>query len=180
MLNYLCGGQPLYITRLLDCEHRHTNSNFLKEESAAHLINELVTPEVPYATWREFVDLVYKIQDEYCSCVVTAFDVAQQEMRVSVVLGQVYLFNAAVFPIELPHLQIHGPRIIARLTKNNGISWCEMVAHLGLTPLRRARMGRGWERKGGGGGLKGGGRERERERGRERSLLTVKWMTEGR
>ena len=96
------------------------------------------------------MDLVYKIQDEYCSCVVTAFDVAQQEMRVSVVLGQVYLFNAAVFPIELPHLQIHGPRIIARLTKNNGILWCEMVAHRGLTPLRRARMGRGWERKGGG------------------------------
>ena len=79
-----------------------------------------------------------------------------------------YLFNAAVFPIELPHLQIHGPRIIARLTKNNGILWCEMVAHLGLTPLRRARMGRGWERKGG--GRTEGRWEREREREGEREV----------
>ena len=32
-----------------------------------HLVNELVTPEVEYRTWKEFVDLVYLVQDEFCA-----------------------------------------------------------------------------------------------------------------
>jgi hypothetical protein len=129
-IRLLCCGQPPYITRLMRCEHRNINRNVSDEESVVHLINELVTPEVPYATWNEFVNLVYQIQDEYCSCVVTAFDVAREEMRVSVVRGQVHFLNTADLPTEFPHLQIHGRRLIARLTKNNGVMWCEMVAHL--------------------------------------------------
>ena len=132
----LCAGQPPYITRLLDCEHRHIKSNDSNQECVVHLINELVTPEVPYATWNEFVNLVYQVQVEYCSCVVTAFDVAQQD--VSVILGGKPLLNTGFLYTEFPHLQIHGPRIIARLTKNNGLMWCEMVAHFVYCGVMRA------------------------------------------
>lgn len=82
-----------------------------------------------HGTWKDFVDLVYKVQDEYCACVATACLVAREERTVSVVLGDVYTVHGTVLPDELSHLRINGPLIIAQLTKNQGILWCQMVAH---------------------------------------------------
>jgi hypothetical protein len=35
-------------------------------------VNQLVTPEVEYDTWKEFVDLVYLVQDDFCACIAAA------------------------------------------------------------------------------------------------------------
>ena len=118
--------QPVHITQLLRSEHHHI---LCPEVCAVHLVNELLTPEVAYGTWKDFVDLVYKVQDEYCACVATACLVAREERTVSVVLGDVYTVHGTVLPDELSHLRINGPLIIAQLTKNQGILWCQMVAH---------------------------------------------------
>ena len=46
--------------------------------------------------------------------------------------------NPHITPINLPYLQVHGSRIIARLTKIKGMFWCQMVAHLVYTRVMRA------------------------------------------
>jgi len=107
-----------------------------KPARALHIVNELVTPEVPYETWKEFAELVYVVQDEYCACLATAVEMALEEHRTSVILGSMCLLHGA--PIELPHLRVHGPRIIMHLTKENGLFWCQMVAYLVYTRAIRA------------------------------------------
>ena len=72
--------QPVHMTQLLRSEHHHI---LCPEVCAVHLVNELLTPEVAYGTWKDFVDLVYKVQDEYCACVATACLVAREERTVS-------------------------------------------------------------------------------------------------
>jgi hypothetical protein len=58
---------------------------------------------------------------------------ALQRDNLTVVLGRVY-----GFPLELEHLRDNGPMIIQQLTKNQGVFWCQMVAHLVYTRVRRA------------------------------------------
>jgi hypothetical protein len=133
-----------YITELLlnesqsalcrSCRARTASDS--KPARALHIVNELVTPEAEYESWKEFAELVYEVQDEYCACVGTAVEMALQEHRTSVILGRVCLLYGA--PIELPHLRLNGPRIIMHLTKQNGLFWCQMVAHLVYTRAIRA------------------------------------------
>jgi hypothetical protein len=52
--------QPVHMTQLLRSEHHHI---LCPEVCAVHLVNELLTPEVAYGTWKDFVDLVYKVQE---------------------------------------------------------------------------------------------------------------------
>ena len=104
-----------------------------KPARALHIMNELVTPEVEYENWKEFAELVYAVQDNYCACIVTAVHRALQQEHISVVLGRV-----CGFPLELDHLRENGPAIIMHLTKNNGMFWCQMVAHLVYTRVKRA------------------------------------------
>jgi len=56
-----------------------------------------------------------------------------EQQQFSLVLGRVYGFLP-----ELPHLQARGPGINLRLTKNKGVFWCKMVAHLLHTRVARA------------------------------------------
>jgi hypothetical protein len=56
-----------------------------------------------------------------------------EQQQFSLVLGRVYGFLP-----ELPHLQARGPGINLRLTKNKGVFWCQMVAHLLPTRVARA------------------------------------------
>lgn len=107
-----------------------------KTERAVHVVNELITPKVNYESWTEFARLVYQVQDDYCSCLATAVHNELSQHKTSVVLGSVCLIHST--PINLPHLQKHGSQIIARLTKNKGMFWCQMVAHLVYTRVIRA------------------------------------------
>jgi hypothetical protein len=142
----LSSPDPPHLTRLLlddtsnavlcvACRARQTEARARAEKPsrALHIMNELVTPEVEYSSWKEFAELVYAVQDSYCACLVTAVHNAVQQDHVSVVLGRVF-----GFPLELGHLQEHGPVIIMRLTKNKGMFWCQMVAHLVYTRVKRA------------------------------------------
>ena len=133
-----------YVTQLLlnesqaalcrSCRARTASDS--KPARALHIVNELVTPEVGYESWKEFAELVYVVQDEYCACLATAVEMALEEHRTSVILGRMCLLYGA--PIELPHLRAHGPRIIMHLTKENGLFWCQMVAYLVYTRAIRA------------------------------------------
>ena len=100
---------------------------------ALHVVNELVTPDVEYESWKEFAGLVYAVQDSYCECVAQATMLAVAQQQFSLVLGRVYGFSP-----ELTHLQERGPGIILRLTKSQGVFWCKMVAHLLYTRVARA------------------------------------------
>ena len=144
----LSSPDPPYITRLLlaegeqlatsicsDCRRRQAEARVLAEKPARaiHVMNELVTPEVDYSSWKEFAELVYAVQDNYCACMLAAVHKTLQRDHLSVVLGRVY-----GFPLELEHLRDNGPVIILQLTKNKGIFWCQMVAHLVYTRVQRA------------------------------------------
>ena len=104
-----------------------------REASALHVVNELVTPDVRYESWREFAELVYAVQDSYCACMHAAVREALKSEQVSRVLGSVY-----GFPLDLERLRTHGPGIILELTKGTGEFWCGMVAHLVYTRVMRA------------------------------------------
>lgn len=138
-----------YITRLLtnasqsalcrSCRALATSDS--KPARALHVVNELVVPEVNYETWAEFAELVYQVQDEYCSCVAEAVALALlEQQKQSIVLGSgtMFLVHNTFLPIELPYLQVHGSNIIMRLTKGQGRFWCQMVAHLVYTRALRS------------------------------------------
>jgi hypothetical protein len=73
---------PPYITRLLladgeqlarvvceECQQRQARAMATQTPARAlHIMNELVTPDVEYANWKEFAELVYSVQDSYCEC----------------------------------------------------------------------------------------------------------------
>jgi hypothetical protein len=103
---------------------------------AALVVNELITPEVDYDSWKQFAELVYKVQDDYCVCVATAVRNASEKYNPSIVLGSVWLLYAV--PLELHYLQDHGPSIIMQLTQRQGVFWCKMAAHLVYTRAMRA------------------------------------------
>jgi hypothetical protein len=136
------GDRAPYITRLLLAEStsavcracRAKQAEKPREARALHVVNELVTPEVHYETWREFAELVYAVQDRYCACLLTAVNEALRREQVSRVLGSFY-----GFPLEFEHLRTNGPAIILELTKGQGAFWCNMVAH---APARTAPSAR--------------------------------------
>jgi len=117
------------------CRARRAEARALAEKPARalHVMNELVTPEVEYENWKAFAELVYAVQDNYCACIVTAVHKALQQEHISVLLG-----SLRGFPLELDHLRDNGPAIIMQLTKNKGMFWCQMVAHLVYTRVKRA------------------------------------------
>jgi hypothetical protein len=100
-----------------------------------HIVNELVTPLVEYRNWKEFCDLVYEVQDQFCACLYTALlhDASEGARRVSPVLGRV-----AFFPLHLALLRAQGPAIIMRLTKQQGLFWCQVVSHFVCSRALRA------------------------------------------
>jgi len=100
---------------------------------ALHVVNELVTPDVEYESWKEFAGLVYAVQDSYCECVAQATMLAVAQQQFSLVLGRVYGFSP-----ELTHLQERGPGIILRLTKNKQL----LVPDGGSSSARPRRAGR--------------------------------------
>jgi len=129
-----------YISRLLLAESgafcracRAREAERPREARALHVVNELVTPDVHYESWREFAELVYAVQDRYCACVEVAVREALRREHVSSVLGSLY-----GFPLELEHLRTHGPAVILELTKGAGVFWCNMVAHLVYSRVTRA------------------------------------------
>jgi hypothetical protein len=81
-----------------------------------HVVNALVTPEVCYDSWQEFVDLVYWVQDAFCALVAAAVLEESLVMHKSLLLGNV--FSAL---LSLDRLKEQGPAIIMRLTKNEGL-----------------------------------------------------------
>ncbi len=75
-----------------------------------------------YYTWKEFVDLVYSVQDAFCELLA---EVVQQELQtkhVSPVLGSVYCRSPT-----LPHMKSLGPSLMMCLTKGNCEFWCSIV-----------------------------------------------------
>ena len=142
----LSSPDPPHLTRLLladntaavlcvACRNKKTEARALAEKPAyaLHIMNELVTPEVEYSSWKEFAELVYTVQDKYCACLVHSMHTALERQQVSLVLGRVY-----GFPLELHELRERGPGILLLLTKLKGVFWCQMVAHLIYTRVRRA------------------------------------------
>jgi len=134
------GDRAPYIARLLLAESgavcracRAKEAERPREARALHVVNELVTPEVHYESWREFAELVYAVQDRYCACVEVAVREALRRGQVSHVLG-----TFCGFPLELEHLRTHGPAVILELTKGAGNFWCNMVAHLVYSRVTRA------------------------------------------
>lgn len=89
-----------------------------------HIVNELVTPEVDYSSWKEFVDLVYLVQDVFCNVLAATVLEEFQTQHKSPVLGSVYCRMPT-----LERMKALGPKIIMRLTNGNGEFWCSMVSH---------------------------------------------------
>ena len=100
-----------------------------------HVVNALVTPEVCYDSWREFVDLVYWVQDAFCALVAAAVLEESLVMHKSLLLGNVF----SSLP-SLDRLKEQGPAIIMRLTKNEGLFWCKMVSHFVCCRALRAAV----------------------------------------
>lgn len=100
-----------------------------------HIVNELITPEVHYESWKEFVDLVYWVQDAFCVLLAAAVQEETQTRHESPVLGSVF----SRVP-TLATVQAQGPAIIMRLTKNNGYFWCQMVSHFVCSRALRAAV----------------------------------------
>jgi hypothetical protein len=142
----LGGDRAPYVTQLLLNESeaalcracRARTASDSKPARALHIVNELVTPAVQYDSWKEFAELVYEVQDEYCACLAAAVEAALEEHKTSVILGRVCVLYGT--PIELPLLRLQGPHIIMHLTKENGLFWCQMVAHLVYTRAIRAAV----------------------------------------
>jgi hypothetical protein len=111
----LSSPDPTHLTRMLladdttavlcaACHAHQPEARALAEKPARalHVMNELVTPDVEYASWKEFVNLVYAVQDSYCACLVAAMHTALEREQVSLVLGSVY-----GFPLELDFLKVY-------------------------------------------------------------------------
>jgi hypothetical protein len=71
--NCLHCGQAMLLSSDSDC--RKLKDAFLQP---VHIVNELVTPEVDYDSWKEFVELVYLVQDVFCNLLAEA---VQQEFQ---------------------------------------------------------------------------------------------------
>jgi hypothetical protein len=102
-----------------------------------HIVNELVTPEVHYDSWKEFVDLIYLVQDAFCALLAESvhreFETEHRSAVLSPVLGSIYCRMPT-----LAHMTALGPGVIMRLTKSNGEFWCCMVSHFVCARALRA------------------------------------------
>jgi len=98
-----------------------------------HIVNELVTPEVHYDSWKEFVDLIYLVQDAFCNLLAESVHLELQTEHRSPVLGSIY----SRIP-TLARITALGPGVIMQLTKSNGEFWCCMVSHFVCARALRA------------------------------------------
>jgi hypothetical protein len=92
-----------------------------------------VTPEVHYDSWKEFVDLVYLVQDVFCNLLAEAVQQEFQTEHLLPVLGSIYCRIQT-----LAHLKATGPSVIMQLTKSNCEFWCSMVSHFVCARALRA------------------------------------------
>jgi hypothetical protein len=121
-------GQAMLVSSDSGC--RKLKDAFLQP---VHIVNELVTPEVDYDSWKEFVELVYLVQDLFCSLLAEAVQQEFQTEHMSPVLGSIYCRMPT-----LAYLKAMGPSVIMRLTKSNGEFWCSMVSHFVCARALRA------------------------------------------
>ena len=98
-----------------------------------HIVNELVTPEVDYNSWKEFVDLVYLVQDVFCNLLEATVLEEFETQHMSPVLGSIYCRMPT-----LTRMKALGPSVIMRLTNGNGEFWCSMVSHFVCSRALRA------------------------------------------
>jgi len=82
------------------------------------VVRMLSSPKVNYSTWNEFSDLLMDVQENYCRL----------------------LEAARNFAFQLSHIKKEGPKIIMRLTKQEGAWWCAMVAHFVYCRVQRASV----------------------------------------
>ena len=102
----------------------HARESKDRYEFPIHIVNELVTPEVRYDSWQEFVHLVYVVQDVFCALLEVSVREELETQHLSPVLGSVFCSTPT-----LARVKAEGPAIIQLLTKNKGEFWCEMVSH---------------------------------------------------
>jgi hypothetical protein len=114
------------------------NNDSVKDKSDSffnliHIVNKMLTPEVNYNTWKEFVDLVYCVRDAFC--VLVEQDVRNEcsQTHLSPVLGCTYCTTPT-----LSYTKKQGPLIMQILTKSTSAFWCEMVSHFICTRALRA------------------------------------------
>jgi hypothetical protein len=98
-----------------------------------HIVNELVTPEVRYDSWQDFVHLVYATQDVFCDLLAKSIHKEFATQHQSPVLGSVFCRTPT-----LEHMKKLGPGVIMRLTKGKGDYWCSMVSHFVCARALRA------------------------------------------
>lgn len=113
-----------------------------------HEVNELVTPDVQYDTWKEFVDLVYSVQNDFCDLLADAVCDDMHVLRIESVRAPIHGTQNEMHhevparpigrPITLAHMREHGPEIVMRLTKQQGPFWCAMVSHFVCARALRA------------------------------------------
>jgi len=93
-----------------------------------HIVNEIITPNVHYKTWQEFVDIVYFVRDSFCVLVQQDVTEELKTKYLSRVTGR-ELYKRPT----LATTTIAGAKIIQNLTKNSSENsstlWCEMVSH---------------------------------------------------
>jgi hypothetical protein len=98
-----------------------------------HIVNELITPEVQYDSWQEFVHLIYSTQDVFCDLLAKSIHREFATQHQSPVLGSVFCRTPT-----LEHMKRLGPGVIMRLTKGKGDYWCSMVSHFVCARALRA------------------------------------------
>ena len=101
--------------------------------NSIYIVNDMMTPEVHYKTWKEFVDLVYLVRDAFCDLVEKDVTEELQQKHLSPLIGCEF----SRMP-TLPTTKKQGPVIMQILTKNTSAFWCEMVSHFVCTRVLRA------------------------------------------
>lgn len=135
-----------WLSELSECSCGHNNCEYcgnehlqlhLKKDSIylrpVHIVNELVTPEVTYDSWHDFVNLVYATQDVFCDLLAKSIHKEFATQHQSPVLGSVFCRMPT-----LEHMKKLGPGVIMRLTKGKGDYWCSMVSHFVCARALRA------------------------------------------
>jgi hypothetical protein len=98
--NCLHCGQAMLLSSDSDC--RKLKDAFLQP---VHIVNELVTPEVDYDSWKEFVELVYLVQDVFCNLLAEA---VQQEFQTDH-MSPVHIIS---YPSSPPFLKTYKRNIL--------------------------------------------------------------------
>ena len=114
------------------------NNDSVKDKSDSffkliHIVNDMLTPEVNYNTWKEFVDLVYCVRDAFCVLVEQDVRDELSQKHLSPLIGCTFSTTPT-----LSNTKKQGPLIMQILTKNTSAFWCEMVSHFVCTRALRA------------------------------------------